>query len=47
MLYLSPLEVPHQHLGHLSREGVLSAGDVLAVPGNLDGCVFGNLHEIL
>ena len=43
MFNLSLLEVPNKHLGHLSREGVLSTGDVFPVSGDLDGYVMGLL----
>jgi hypothetical protein len=47
MLDLSLLEVPKEDFSDLSGEGVFSAGDVLAVLGDLDGWVRGVVQETL
>jgi hypothetical protein len=47
VLDLALLEVPEEDLCDLSGEGVLCAGDVLAVLGDLDGCVGRGVQETL
>lgn len=47
MLGVSCVEVPHDDFRDLSREGVLSTGDVLPIFGDLDSWIVEPLHEIL
>ena len=47
MLDFPLLEVPQQNFSDLSGEGVFSAGDVLAVLGDLDGWMRRRVQETL